>query len=54
MKITHAFTVLVSFVFTWWRSQDKARARHDWPVWGGQPENMHYSKLAQLNRENRN
>src|SRR6266403_3638717 len=33
-------------------SQDKPRASHDWPVWGGQPENMHYSKLAQINRAN--
>jgi quinoprotein glucose dehydrogenase len=34
-------------------SQDKERGvRHDWPVWGGGPENMHYSKLAQINRSN--
>ena len=33
-------------------SQDKSRTSRDWPVWGGQPENTHYSKLAQINREN--
>src|SRR5258708_35744646 len=34
-------------------SQDKERGvRHDWPVRGGGPENMHYSKLAQINRSN--
>src|SRR4029077_9155793 len=33
-------------------SQGKQRASQDWPVWGGQPENTHYSKLAQINREN--
>src|SRR5882762_10901639 len=33
------------------RSPDKPRASHDWPVWGGQPENLHYSRLAQINRE---
>jgi quinoprotein glucose dehydrogenase len=33
-------------------SQDKPRASRDWPVWGGDPENTHYSKLAQINREN--
>src|SRR5260221_1983547 len=34
------------------RSQDKERGvRHDW-VWGGGPENMHYSQLAQINRSN--
>src|SRR5579863_198915 len=24
----------------------------DWPVWGGSPENQHYSSLAQINRSN--
>ena len=24
----------------------------DWPVWGGRPQNDHYSKLAQINRTN--
>src|SRR5271165_919932 len=26
--------------------------RRDWPVYGGAPENSHYSPLAQINREN--
>ncbi len=26
--------------------------RHDWPAYGGAPENNHYSSLAQINREN--
>src|SRR5712664_1847401 len=35
------------------RSQNKdAGVRRDWPAWGGGPENMHYSKLAQINRSN--
>jgi quinoprotein glucose dehydrogenase len=35
------------------RSQDKdAGLRRDWPAWGGGPENMHYSHLAQINRSN--
>ena len=29
-----------------------ALERHDWPVYGGAPENTHYSALAQINREN--
>ncbi len=34
-------------------SQNKdAGIRRDWPVWGGGPENMHYSHLAQINRSN--
>jgi len=34
-------------------SQNKdAGMRRDWPVWGGGPENMHYSHLAQINRSN--
>src|SRR5438034_3029345 len=24
----------------------------DWPIWGGSPENSHYSPLAQINRAN--
>ena len=27
---------------------------HDWPVWGGGAENLHYSPLAQVNRGNVN
>lgn len=35
------------------RSQNKdAGERRDWPAWGGGPENMHYSHLAQVNRSN--
>src|SRR6266436_4507950 len=33
------------------RSPNKER-NADWPVWGGGPENTHYSKLAQINRSN--
>jgi quinoprotein glucose dehydrogenase len=33
-------------------SEDKRRASHDWPVWGGDPGNTHYSTLAQINRKN--
>jgi quinoprotein glucose dehydrogenase len=31
-------------------SEDKVR--QDWPVYGGAPENTHYSSLAQINRSN--
>jgi quinoprotein glucose dehydrogenase len=34
-------------------SQEKdIRVGSDWPVWGGGPENMHYSSLTQINRSN--
>src|SRR5258706_269600 len=33
------------------RSQNK-ETNGDWPVWGGDPESTHYSKLAQINRSN--
>jgi quinoprotein glucose dehydrogenase len=29
-----------------------AERQQDWPVYGGSPENTHYSTLAQINREN--
>src|SRR5260370_22079236 len=35
------------------RSQNKdAGVRRDWTAWGGGPENMHSSRLAQINRSN--
>jgi quinoprotein glucose dehydrogenase len=30
----------------------KDAAQHDWPIYGGTPENNHYSILTQINREN--
>ncbi len=33
-------------------SQPDSAASRDWPVWGGSPENQHYSSLAQINRSN--
>jgi quinoprotein glucose dehydrogenase len=32
--------------------QNTPSAHHDWPIYGGAPENTHYSDLAQINREN--
>lgn len=33
-------------------SRTTAERQQDWPVYGGGPENTHYSALAQINREN--
>src|SRR5215470_13998237 len=33
-------------------SETTAERQQDWPVYGGSPENTHYSTLAQINREN--
>src|SRR5580698_4672374 len=33
-------------------SGNSASEKHDWPAYGGAPENMHYSELAQINRTN--
>src|SRR5580692_10313826 len=33
-------------------SGKSAVERRDWPAYGGTPENMHYSELAQINRTN--
>lgn len=32
--------------------QSAPSAQRDWPIYGGAPENNHYSALAQINREN--
>jgi quinoprotein glucose dehydrogenase len=33
---------------------EKAKGNQDWPVYGGGPENTHYSTLAQINKSNVN
>src|ERR1700757_4260823 len=33
------------------RKQDGTRSQ-DWPIYGGTPDNNHYSALAQINRKN--
>src|SRR3984893_2802332 len=54
MKPFHSLLALCALVFpATGRSQGKdVRVSLDWPVWGGGPENMHYSKLAEINRNN--
>ena len=55
-----AFIVVVTFMVAVTvsanASQDKPKSktsqRHDWPVYGGAPENNHYSSLTQINRSN--
>src|SRR5271166_3289021 len=41
--------VALSLLFT---SLSAAQGNLDWPVYGGAPENNHYSSLAQINRRN--
>ena len=56
--ITHLLVLLVlscaiflmSFVHD--RGQHVPVSEQDWPVWGGAPDNSHYSSLAQINRRN--
>jgi len=54
MKPFQCFLVSCALLFSAVaRSQDKeASVSRDWPVWGGGPENTHYSPLAQINRSN--
>jgi glucose dehydrogenase len=46
--------VLASALLLWASSENNPRAleTHDWPVYGGAPDNMHYSSLEQINRTN--
>jgi glucose dehydrogenase len=56
--ITAAVMIAAAFsIYTGWAQAADGRARHaradaDWPVYGGQPANQHYSKLTQINRSN--
>ena len=54
MKFFPCFLLLGAFLCSATaRPQDKdAGVSRDWPAWGGGPENMHYSHLAQINRSN--
>ena len=54
MKFFPCFLLLGGFLCSATaRPQDKdAGVSRDWPAWGGGPENMHYSHLAQINRSN--
>jgi len=36
----------------WWAIAGKEAAGHDWPIYGGTPENNHFSPLKQINRKN--
>ena len=56
---TGVVMMLVAFFASWIAVAQKKDvgsgpndAQHDWPVYGGAPENDHYSSLKQINRDN--
>jgi quinoprotein glucose dehydrogenase len=46
-RLTIAFCLTASLAIA-----QKKTATHDWPIYGGTPNNNHYSPLSQINREN--
>jgi quinoprotein glucose dehydrogenase len=54
MKLLRCLLLVASVLFcASAHSQEKQMyVDRDWPVWGGGPENMHYSALRQINRDN--
>jgi quinoprotein glucose dehydrogenase len=36
------------------QTPNAAQKSHDWPIYGGTPENNHFSPLTQINRDNVN
>jgi quinoprotein glucose dehydrogenase len=53
MRVALSFLAAVLILFTAEsHAQTKAPKRQDWPVYGGSPENTHYSTLKQINRKN--
>jgi quinoprotein glucose dehydrogenase len=54
MRSFQCFLIASLFLFCAFAQSEekKTSAGHDWPVWGGSPENMHYSALGQINRSN--
>ena len=51
MKLSPRFLVLCALLCST-PARSQQRENNDWPVWGGGPENTHYSPLAQINRSN--
>jgi len=51
MKLSPRFLVLCALLCST-PARSQQRENNDWPVWGGGPENTHYSRLAQINRSN--
>jgi quinoprotein glucose dehydrogenase len=47
-------TTLLAFTFALCATliAQKPAQNHDWPIYGGTPDNNHYSPLAQINRKN--
>jgi quinoprotein glucose dehydrogenase len=54
MKSVRCFLLAATALFcAFAHSQEKkASGSRDWPVWGGGPENMHYSPLSHIDRSN--
>src|SRR5579884_4143061 len=44
--------VLIGFISTNSQSAQPVPPNQDWPVWGGSPENLHYSSISQIKRSN--
>ena len=52
MKSFQCFLILCALLSPGATPPQKKETNRDWPVWGGGPENTHYSKLAQIDRKN--
>src|SRR5579863_1066720 len=51
MNFFRGVTIALCFTASLAIAQKKSPI-HDWPIYGGTPDNNHYSPLAQINREN--
>jgi len=47
-----AIALCVLSTSPWTATAGDKPSAHDWPIYGGTPENNHYSRLSQINREN--
>ncbi len=47
-----AFALCIAAVFPMTTLAGSKAPAHDWPIYGGTPENNHFSSLAQINRKN--
>ena len=54
IRVLHCALILPLLIYAGRAQRDDTSTigERDWPVWGGAPDNQHYSPLAQINRNN--
>lgn len=52
IKFRSAFLLCTAICVASWVTHSQLNTKQDWPIYGGSPDNTHYSPLKQINRSN--